>query len=38
MAVVRTINSAKSTDQSIESVTRLRQHLLLLHYWTNTEW
>lgn len=37
MAVVRTVNAAKSSDQSIESVTRLRQHLLLLHYWTNTE-
>ncbi|KAL3288872.1 hypothetical protein HHI36_003318 [Cryptolaemus montrouzieri] len=37
MAVLRTVNAAKSSDQSIESVTRLRQQLLLLHYWTNTE-
>ncbi|KAK9874059.1 hypothetical protein WA026_002414 [Henosepilachna vigintioctopunctata] len=37
MAVLRTVNAAKSSDQSIESVTRLRQQFLLLHYWTNTE-
>lgn len=38
MAVVRTVNAAKSPDQSIEAVSRLRQGLLLLNYWTNTEW
>lgn len=38
MAVLRTVNAAKSQDQSIESVSRLRQGLLILNYWTNTEW
>lgn len=38
MAVLRTVNAAKSPDQSIEAVSRLRQGLLLLQYWTNTEW
>ncbi|CAH1163628.1 unnamed protein product [Phaedon cochleariae] len=37
MAVVRTVNAAKSHDQSIEAVSRLRQGLLILTYWTNTE-
>ncbi|EFA06481.2 guanine nucleotide exchange factor subunit Rich [Tribolium castaneum] len=37
MAVLRTVNAAKSPDQSIEAVSRLRQGLLLLQYWTNTE-
>lgn len=37
MAVLRTINAARSPDQSIEAVMRLRQHLLLINYWTNTE-
>lgn len=38
MAVLRTVNAAKSQDQSIESVSRLRQGLWFLSYWTNTEW
>lgn len=38
MAVLRTVNAAKSYDQSIENVSRLRQGLLILNYWTNTEW
>lgn len=38
MAVLRTVNAAKSPDQSIESVSRLRQGLLILSYWTNSEW
>lgn len=38
MAVLRTVNAAKSNDQSIEAVSRLRQSLLILIYWTNTEW
>lgn len=38
MAVLRTVNAAKSLDQSIESVSRLKQGLQLLHYWTQTEW
>lgn len=38
MAVLRTVNAAKSLDQSIEAVSRLKQGLQLLHYWTNTEW
>lgn len=37
MAVLRTVNAAKSQDQSIESVSRLRQGLWFLSYWTNTE-
>ncbi|XP_063921196.1 guanine nucleotide exchange factor subunit Rich-like isoform X2 [Zophobas morio] len=37
MAVLRTVNAAKSPDQSIEAVSRLRQGLLLMQYWTNTE-
>ncbi|CAH1997694.1 unnamed protein product [Acanthoscelides obtectus] len=37
MAVLRTVNAAKPPDQSIESVSRLRQGLLILNYWTNTE-
>ncbi|XP_030754447.1 guanine nucleotide exchange factor subunit Rich isoform X2 [Sitophilus oryzae] len=37
MAVLRTVNAAKSPDQSIEIVSRLRQGLLILNYWTNTE-
>ncbi|XP_076267797.1 guanine nucleotide exchange factor subunit Rich isoform X2 [Rhynchophorus ferrugineus] len=37
MAVLRTVNAAKSQDQSIEAVSRLRQGLLILNYWTNTE-
>ncbi|CAH0551725.1 unnamed protein product [Brassicogethes aeneus] len=37
MAVVRTVNAAKSYDQNIESVSRLRQGLLILNFWTNTE-
>lgn len=38
MAVLRTVNAAKSPDQSIEAVSRLRQGLLILSYWTNSEW
>ncbi|KAJ8935417.1 hypothetical protein NQ314_012836, partial [Rhamnusium bicolor] len=37
MAVLRTVNAAKSFDQTIEAVSRLRQGLLILNYWTNTE-
>ncbi|KAJ8983588.1 hypothetical protein NQ317_019441 [Molorchus minor] len=37
MAVLRTVNAAKSHDQTIETVSRLRQGLLILNYWTNTE-
>ncbi|XP_060529369.1 guanine nucleotide exchange factor subunit Rich-like isoform X1 [Cylas formicarius] len=37
LAVLRTVNAAKSQDQSIESVSRLTQGLLLLNYWTTTE-
>jgi hypothetical protein len=37
MAVLRTVNAAKSPDQSIEAISRLRQGLLLLQYWTTTE-
>ncbi|CAG9764875.1 unnamed protein product [Ceutorhynchus assimilis] len=37
MAVLRTVNAAKSQDQSIESVSRLRQGVLILNYWTNTQ-
>ncbi|KAG5887614.1 hypothetical protein JTB14_002623 [Gonioctena quinquepunctata] len=37
MAVVRTVNAAKSHDQSIEAVSRLRQGLIILNYWTSTE-
>ncbi|KAL1501674.1 hypothetical protein ABEB36_006962 [Hypothenemus hampei] len=37
MAVLRTVNAAKSQEQSIESVSRLRQGLLILSYWTNSE-
>lgn len=38
MAVLRTVNAAKSQDHSIEAVSRLRQGLLILNYWTNSEW
>lgn len=38
MAILRTVNAAKSADQSIESVSRLKQGLQFLHYWTHTEW
>lgn len=38
MAVLRTVNAAKSADQTIESVSRLKQGLQILYYWTNTEW
>lgn len=38
LAVLRTVNAAKSTDQSVESVCRLKQGMQLLHYWTHTEW
>ena len=38
MAVLRTVNAAKSPDQSIESVTKLKQGLQTLYNWTNTEW
>ncbi|KAK9744460.1 RIC1 [Popillia japonica] len=37
MAVLRTVNAAKSADQTIESVSRLKQGLQILYYWTNTE-
>lgn len=37
LAIVRTVNAAKSFDQSIESVSRLKQGLQILHYWTHTE-
>ncbi|KRT84788.1 hypothetical protein AMK59_2574 [Oryctes borbonicus] len=37
MAVLRTVNAAKSADQTIESVSRLKQGLHILYYWTNTE-
>lgn len=38
MAVLRTINAARSPDQSIEAVMRLKQGMHFLHYWINTEW
>lgn len=38
MAVLRLINAAKSHDQPAETVSRLRQGLLIINYWTNTEW
>lgn len=38
MAVLRTVNAAKSPDQSIEAVSRLKQGLQILHYWTLQEW
>lgn len=38
LAVLRTVNAAKTSDQSIEAVSRLKQGLQLLHYWTHTEW
>lgn len=37
MAVLRTINAAKSPDQSAEGVARLKQGLHLLNYWIGTE-
>lgn len=37
LAIVRTVNAAKSIDQSIEAVSRLKQGLQILHYWTHTE-
>lgn len=37
MAVLRTINAAKSPDQSAEAVARLKQGLHLLNYWIGTE-
>ncbi|XP_057664090.1 guanine nucleotide exchange factor subunit Rich [Diorhabda carinulata] len=37
MAVLRIVNAAKSHDQSVETVSRLRQGLLIINYWTNTE-
>lgn len=37
MAVIRTVNAAKSPDQNAESVMRLKQGMHLLHYWINTE-
>ncbi|XP_022920815.2 guanine nucleotide exchange factor subunit Rich [Onthophagus taurus] len=37
MAVVRTVNAAKSPDQTIESVARLKQGLQILYFWTNKE-
>ncbi|CAG9862515.1 unnamed protein product [Phyllotreta striolata] len=37
MAVVRLINAAKSHDHPAETVSRLRQGLLIINYWTNTE-
>lgn len=37
LAVLRTVNAAKSPDQSIESVKRLKQGLQILHYWTDTQ-
>ncbi|XP_019759391.2 guanine nucleotide exchange factor subunit Rich isoform X1 [Dendroctonus ponderosae] len=37
MAVLRTVNAAKSHEHSIESVSRLKQGLLILNYWTTTE-
>lgn len=38
LAVLRTVNAAKSTDQSIDAITRLKQGMQFLHYWTHTEW
>lgn len=38
MAVLRTVNATKSPDQPIEAVSRLKQGLQILHYWTRTEW
>ncbi|XP_017769219.1 PREDICTED: guanine nucleotide exchange factor subunit Rich [Nicrophorus vespilloides] len=37
LAVLRTVNAAKSPDQSIESVKRLKQGLQILHYWTHSQ-
>ncbi|XP_072379724.1 guanine nucleotide exchange factor subunit Rich [Diabrotica undecimpunctata] len=37
MAVLRIINAAKSHDQTVETVSRLRQGLLIINYWTNSE-
>lgn len=38
LAVLRTVNGAKSSDQSVEAVCRLKQGMQFLHYWTHTEW
>ncbi|KAK4884322.1 hypothetical protein RN001_000593 [Aquatica leii] len=37
MAVLRTVNAARTSEQSIEAISRLRQGLQLLCYWTNRE-
>lgn len=37
MAVLRTVNAARSPDQSVEAVMRLKQGMHLLNYWINTE-
>lgn len=38
MAVVRTVNAARSAECSVESMSRLRQGLQLLFFWTNSQW
>lgn len=38
MAVLRTVNAARTSEQSIEAISRLKQGLQLLCYWTNREW
>ncbi|XP_031329698.1 guanine nucleotide exchange factor subunit Rich isoform X2 [Photinus pyralis] len=37
MAVLRTVNAARTSEQSIEAISRLRQGLQLLCYWTYRE-
>ena len=38
MAVLRTTNAARSSDHSAESVQRLKEGLMSLCHWSNTEW
>lgn len=38
MAVLRTVNAARSPDQPTEAVKRLRDGLQMLFYWIHTEW
>lgn len=38
MAVFRAVNSARSPDQTLSAVQRLRDGILALLQWTNTQW
>lgn len=38
MAVLRATNAARSPEQSSDAVLRLREGLVALNQWSNTEW